>query len=276
MADLYPDIPQKDLRWLDQFDTETGTALTDSAASAVLAWLPEAARTRLEQGKTYVMTLSSAAGLEVVSITKGASRLDLIRSLEGTQAQAWPAGSRLFQSFTAHQIGYLVAQAAKVPWAPEDEFGIYLGTMEQGDGLYEPELYHIYAAPAADIIDSVAWKTTATQTPHTYRDDAGYYNQQAVADGNELGIHPAFNACANYRGGGHDDWYLPANDELAALKASGDPGFSGYLWTSHSPSSGTGTTWQRQATIMTWSTGAFAAMTKTSAYKVVPFRRIKA
>jgi len=48
---------------------------------------------------------------------------------------------------------------------------------------------------------------------------------------------PAAKACADYRGGGEDDWFLPSKDELDLmyrnLKANNFGGFQGsYFWSS--------------------------------------------
>lgn len=209
---LYNNIPQAKLRWLDGISFETGQNLLIGATGANLSWLPPEIASQIEDDKTYVMTISDSDSREVVAISKYYSGWRLIRGLEGTAPKDWPTLSRVYQSFTAHQLAYLIRKAANIPLAPSDIFGVYIGTINQSGTDY-----WIYAAPPDDTTNA-QFKVTGTATD-SYSETEGALNMQdIIAEG--LSDHPAAEYCANYRGGGFEDWYLPSTGELMALQAA--------------------------------------------------------
>jgi len=94
------------------------------------------------------------------------------------------------------------------PPAPEIgdsmEGGYLAGTMRYTDGDY----YLILAPKAAEV--NMKFKTTATNDAGTSSLYDGLANTNAVNDA----THPAAQYCRSYAGGGFNDWYLPARDEL--------------------------------------------------------------
>lgn len=108
MTDIYDNIPQESLCWLDRLSGKTGAALPADAQTAPTGWLPAEVSARLEPGKTYVMTIND----EVLAVT---APDQLIRGLESTAPASHEPGSTLYQAFTAHQLTYLIMNAGKSP-----------------------------------------------------------------------------------------------------------------------------------------------------------------
>jgi len=104
---IYDEIPQDNLRWLNNLSGKTGVMLGVSDQAAPEGWLPPEIASRLEAGKTYVMTLTDDEGTEIVAVTDSG----LVRGLEGTTPREWPAGTEIFQALTAGQIQWLVSVA---------------------------------------------------------------------------------------------------------------------------------------------------------------------
>lgn len=69
---------------------------------------------------------------------------------------------------------------------------------------------------------SLQWKTANTSTPGTSGETDGWANTNAMNNTD----HPAAKYCRDYRGGGFDDWYLPAKDELNLFWLNIAPGKS--------------------------------------------------
>lgn len=89
------------------------------------------------------------------------------------------------------------------PW----QGGFYAGLIRVGS-----DIYALVVAPKS-AESTLAWKTANTSTPGATSLTDGRANTMAmVAAGVDL--HPAAKHCVNYRGGGHDDWYLPSFREL--------------------------------------------------------------
>lgn len=90
--------------------------------------------------------------------------------------------------------------------------GFYIGdiTIPSGDdaGTYMV----IMAGKEGEV--SGKWKLTETHTADTASHDNGKSNTLSMVNGG-ISEHPAGEHCVNYRGGGFDDWYLPAINELA-------------------------------------------------------------
>lgn len=116
------------------------------------------------------------------------------------------------------------------------------------------------------------WKLTETHTTGTIYSDNGKSNTLAMVNGG-ISEHPAGEHCVNYRGGGFDDWYLPAIDEIElawdnrALLDDLKTGTS-IIWSS----SQSATT---QARVFDFYNGSRKEYRKTSTQSVRPVRRIK-
>jgi len=82
--------------------------------------------------------------------------------------------------------------------------GFYAGKVQQADGVY----LVIVAPKAAET--SLAWKDANTATVGTASLNDGLANSNAMNNA----AHAAAQYCRAYNGGGLDDWYLPAKDEL--------------------------------------------------------------
>ncbi|NIC05265.1 hypothetical protein [Billgrantia bachuensis] len=115
--------------------------------------------------------------------------------------------------------------------------GIYAGTISYGDGRQ----FHIVAAKAAGEATDLAWGDYGAVTGAT-DDDDGYANQDLILSSFDNGNSHAFYHCRDYGAGGFPDWYLPARNEIALVKANlgeaGHPEFtdaetpSPYRWSS--------------------------------------------
>lgn len=84
-----------------------------------------------------------------------------------------------------------------------------------GEMIIDGDLYALIVAPKAegermDLEYKLEGRGTADGTDS---DDDGLANTERINDAN----HPAAQFCCSLRIGGHDDWYLPARDELMML-----------------------------------------------------------
>ena len=91
--------------------------------------------------------------------------------------------------------------------------GFYMGVMRFSDGDY----LIIDAGKASET--SLAYKTSDTADSGTASFHDGWANTNAINDAS----HPAAKYCRDYRGGGFDDWYLPARDEHELRYRNGKP-----------------------------------------------------
>ena len=87
--------------------------------------------------------------------------------------------------------------------------GIYIGNIAVGS-----DTYAILMAPEEG--NSIKqWKTGNTDTPGTTSIVDGWANTSAMTSTEALTLtHPAAAYCRAYDGGGFDDWYLPAKNEI--------------------------------------------------------------
>jgi hypothetical protein len=141
--------------------------------------------------------------------------------------------------------------------------GQYVGNVVVGD-----DTYGIIAALSAE---QAQWKTSNTATTGTGSLVDGWANTLAMITAGEL-EHPAAGYCRNYTGGGFDDWYLPARNELnlmwtnRSLLSLGMT--SDYYWTSSQSSANV-------AHAQYFSNGSQGTYAKVNQYYVRPVRRIK-
>lgn len=86
--------------------------------------------------------------------------------------------------------------------APGDPFGggFYIGNYNG----------HHYIVSDKSAEASLRWKTIASTTPGASSETDGWANTNAM----DSATHPAAQHCKNYGGGGYDDWFLPARNEL--------------------------------------------------------------
>lgn len=272
---LYANIQQSKLRWLDGISFEAQLAVAAGATSAGSKWLPPEIAAQIQDGAFYVMTISDDDSREVVAVSKSGYGWGLVRGLEGTTPKEWPKLSKVYQSFTAHQLAYLIRKASNIPLAPSDYFGVYVGTINQSGSDY-----WIYAAPP-DGTTNAQFKTTGTDT-YSYSETEGALNMLNIID-EGLADHPAAQYCANYRGGGFSDWYLPSTGELEVLQ-NAKPSLDAVYKKENMLSStcvqegGGNPSWQGQVYFVKWLGGAVTAGLKTQDYfnLVIPFRRVLA
>lgn len=162
---IYDEIPRDSLRWLNNLSGKTNTALEASDQAAPEGWLPPGISSRLEAGKTYVMTLSGDYGTEIVGVTDSG----LVRGLEGTTPKQWPAGSNIFQAITAGQIFYLMSRISEPDPDPEPggthtlTVGSYVGGVgtsygfgDDGDEFVFGSLSPVETAGLGNVI-SLTW-----------------------------------------------------------------------------------------------------------------------
>lgn len=148
--------------------------------------------------------------------------------------------------------------------------GYYIGDIED-----QGQMYKVLVAPIEADVYGLQWKTANSTTAGTDSLTDGWSNTWSM----NVGDHPAASHCLDYRGGGHDDWYMPAKDELnlfwlniapgktqvPEFQSGGEQALHGsqYYWasTQHSPSSA----WRQR-----FSDGA-----QTNDNKVVTSRRVR-
>ena len=90
--------------------------------------------------------------------------------------------------------------------------GFYAGDIQYPDGQW----YKLIVADVSAEADEVEWRTSWTGTFGTDHMFDGVANTNVmVAAGIEL--HPAAAHCISYQGGGFEDWYMPAIEELTVI-----------------------------------------------------------
>ena len=110
------------------------------------------------------------------------------------------------------------------PVGTPTEGGYVIGTITL-DGSYgvDEGTYAIIAAPKAAEVSRI-WKNVNTDTPNTSDKKDGLANTYAMIVANQQApsviVHAAANYCADYRGAGYSDWYLPSEDELYLMYAN--------------------------------------------------------
>ena len=72
---------------------------------------------------------------------------------------------------------------------------------------------------------------TLTPAPPYANYYGGFLNQQQIINHFNINDYPAFNACAQYNGGGYTDWFLPSPVELNQI-AQYLPVFLDEYWSS--------------------------------------------
>lgn len=128
---------------------------------------------------------------------------------------------------------------------------------------------------------SLSWKNAASSTSGTSSLDDGLANSNAMNNAS----HPAARYCRTYDGGGFDDWYLPATNELIVIRntlRSTAPFVEGYApdFASGGPQVLATSHWSsRQATtnnayIVDTSTGYVTSSNKNNSRTVRPVRRV--
>lgn len=114
----------------------------------------------------------------------------------------------------------------------EDLSGAQIGD-EIGGGIYAGvhtiggvDYYVISAKASGEVVD-LMWKTSKTRTAGTDSDDDGLANTQSM-EAAGLAEHPSADHCVSYGGGGYNDWYMPARNELTLIynSLSGHPEFA--------------------------------------------------
>lgn len=83
--------------------------------------------------------------------------------------------------------------------------GYYIGDIED-----QGQMYKVLVAPIEADVYGLQWGTTNSATAGTDSLTDGWSNTWSM----NIGDHPAASHCLDYRGGGHDDWYMPAKNEL--------------------------------------------------------------
>lgn len=149
--------------------------------------------------------------------------------------------------------------------------GFYIGDITVADGGEDDGVYAvIMAGPESQA--ALKWKDIRSATAGTDSTTNGMANTLAMQT-NDPVIHHAGMYCLGYNGGGFDDWYLPAKDELnlawvnrsqLEVLAMEDQ----YYWSSTQDSA-------RYAWIQTFSSGYQQNYSTLSAYRVRPVRRLK-
>ena len=145
--------------------------------------------------------------------------------------------------------------------------GQYIGNVVVGDDTYGI----IAGLSAGQAPSKLQWKTDNTATAGTDSLVDGWANTLAMIAAGEL-AHPAARYCRNYDGGGFDDWYLPARNELnlmwtnRSLLSLGMT--SDYYWTSSQSSAS-------NAHRQNFSDGRLTTNSKNVTGYVRPVRRIK-
>lgn len=151
--------------------------------------------------------------------------------------------------------------------------GYYVGNMDIDGDTYAI----IFAPDTADVL--LKCKTVASATTGTTSHVDGWANTLAMVGTEALRLqHPAAAYCRAYDGGGFDDWYLPARNELllpwtnrASLAQLNMGKDATPVWSSTQNASNIGNSWDRR-----FSDGAEGnVVSKTSNCRVRPARRLK-
>jgi len=147
---------------------------------------------------------------------KWSSRNNVTHKLSITATGAGLAVSTQYHLFVRHfGATFGAGEWAELAFRTADQFlptvigqafggGFYAGKVQQSDGIY----VLIVAPKAAET--SSAWKNAQTTTAGTASLNDGLANSDAMNNAS----HAAAQYCRAYNGGGLDDWYLPARDEL--------------------------------------------------------------
>lgn len=148
--------------------------------------------------------------------------------------------------------------------------GFYIGDITIPSGVDAGTYMVIMAGKEGESWEK--WKLTETNTVYTSDENYGKNNTVSM---NNAGIseHPAGAYCLNYRGGGFDDWYLPAINEVALAADNkellGDLEMGTFSYWSSTKSS------NKEARIMKIGLGEKATESKTKSIRVRPVRSIK-
>lgn len=151
--------------------------------------------------------------------------------------------------------------------------GYYIGDITVADGGADDGEYAIImAGPEGQALTTLQWKTGYTSTTGTDSTRNGLTNTLAM-EAAGLTVHPAASYCRGYAGDGHDDWYLPAKDELALAwmnraVLAGLAMDDEWYWSSSQQS--TDYAWHQD-----FSDGAQIRYFKPTSHSVRPVRRIK-
>lgn len=126
------------------------------------------------------------------------------------------------QDFDDLGIGEL--SAVEVYSASEDfstaQVGDYIGGgVYAGIDTIDATDYHIISGDADSEDYGLEWKTSRTTTTGTDSDTDGLANTQAMETAG-LADHPAAGYCLAYTGGGHNDWHMPARNQLLLIHAN--------------------------------------------------------
>lgn len=148
--------------------------------------------------------------------------------------------------------------------------GFYIGDITIPDGDDAGTYMVIMAGKEGEA--GGKWKLTETSTENTASSDNGKSNTLAMVTG-DISKHPAGERCVNYRGGGFDDWYLPAIDELVLawdnMALLEDLKMGDYtIWSSTQRS-------DYMSHILRFSSGSKSTDRKSRVQRVRPVRRIK-
>lgn len=170
-----------------------------------------------------------------------------------------------------HWEGYVIKP---LPSVIGEEFGggYYIGNITIADGGEDDGEYAIIMGRSESQSDNLAWKNSSSSTPGTVSTTNGMANTLAMQADSPTPHHAGM-YCLGYSGGGFDDWYMPAKDELnlawvnhsllAVLAMEGHR-----YWSSTEDSGHSG--WDQM-----FNSGIQSVNTKNWAFSVRPVRRLK-
>ncbi|MFP3979174.1 hypothetical protein [Marinobacter sp. KMM 10035] len=191
---------------------------------------------------------------ELLAVLNAASGLDSSAYTPGTWAtlsDAVQAGQAVYDDPAATQgdvdlavlaINDAITGLASPPPAIGEELGggFYAGDIEDGG-----KWYRLVVADIEADVGGLKWMEPRGNWPQATSDTDGLGNTLSMAGDIRF---EAGNYCLDYRGGGFDDWYMPARDELrivyeslghdrsppARFEGSGDQAFTSghYYWSS--------------------------------------------
>lgn len=112
-----------------------------------------------------------------------------------------------------HGPYFIETGSADLPTVIGESFGggFYAGDIEDGGQWYKL----IVADIEADVY-GLPWGGYGTDLQAATSNTNGPANTEAMAAAGP-GVHPAAEHCLNWRGGGFDDWYMPARSELQVI-----------------------------------------------------------
>lgn len=214
------------------------------------------------KGTTSFVTEDSDLAVDIIRRLAGAKSV-IVNLMEGPTAAQVERYLGMDFSKLERRVAAVVPPDMGKLW--EAQGGIYVGSVREADG----SISHLVSA--VEDLGRFAWADDFETTGATDPRDGGANLRAILAIDETLDSFPAQQAACAYRGGGHDDWRLPAQGELELCALNIPEHFQqdAWYWTSTEYSSGF-------ARARRFSDGGTTNTSKTVTSRLVrPVRRFK-